>query len=675
MRLSHSDAFVMIVSTLAVVAMALSGGGFVGMAQGQADTGPADVDASDLSGSGTADNPYVIQNASELQAMEDDLDAHYELGGDIDAAATAQWDGGSGFDPVGPTESAKFTGSLDGNGHTIADLTIDRPDTRRVGLFGVLNESEVRDLTLTDATVTGLESTGSVAGELYGGTIEGVTASVTIEGSSEVGGIVGASVRPFPEVGPGTIADVTVSGTVDGNVTGGVAGRNTFDGTVRDADADATVTGAATNGGLVGSNSGTITDVTASGSVEGTGDQTGGLVGSNLSPSGEITNAVATGDVNGADSTGGLVGANTPQGATGAKGVIDNVSASGAVAGQNKTGGLVGTNKGVIRTATATGDVTGASRSGGLVGQNGGLFSGGEIQNAKATGAVTVDRQFAGGLVGVNPTAGTVRLSFATGAVTGTADAGGLVALNTLIEPDDSGTVTESYWDTETTGQPTSAGDAVGLTTADMTGPDALTNMTELSDGVWQPTETSYPVLQLQTSEDPPTESSDTLDVSVSDSTIPAGTPTDVTITVTDNQTGEPVPDATVTIQDLLKEDTTDTDGEVVFSITETEAAEYLVIVTADGYDEARATLTVADTGATPAPVVGDTPPQDLTGDGTFEDVDGDGELSILDVQALFANLDSDAVQNTPGAFDFNGDGSVSILDVQALFNQQAQSG
>jgi hypothetical protein len=49
--------------------------------------------------------------------------------------------------------------------------------------------------------------------------------------------------------------------------------------------------------------------------------------------------------------------------------------------------------------------------------------------------------------------------------------------------------------------------------------------------------------------------------------------------------------------------------------------------------------------------------------------------LSILDVQALFANLDSDAVQNTPGAFDFNGDGNVSILDVQALFNQQAQSG
>lgn len=596
MTLLRSNAFVVIVSMLTVLAMGVPGGGFVGTAQGQADAGPADVDASDLFGSGTADNPYVITTASEVQAMEDDLDAHYELGGDIDAAETAQWNDGRGFDPVGPTESSAFTGSLDGNGFTIANLTIDRPDTRRVGLFGVLNESEVRDLTLTDATVTGLEDTGSVAGELYSGTIEGVTASGTIEGDSHIGGIVGASVRRFPEVGPATIENVTVSGTVDGESAGGVVGFNSDEGTVRDADADATVTGAGTNGGLVGSNSGTITDVTASGSVDGTGDRTGGLVGSNRSP-GEVTNAVATGDVNGADATGGLVGVNGPDPAfQESNALIENVSASGAVEGANRTGGLVGVNNAKIRTATASGDVTADRTAGGLVGRNGGLFDGGTmIQNTKATGAVTVDTEYAGGLVGINPVSGTIRLSFATGAVSGTADAGGLVALNTLEDPDDSGTVTESYWDTETTGQDTSSGDATGLTTAEMTGPDALANMTELSDAVWQPTETSYPVLQLQTSADPPTETSDTLDVVVSETTITAGTPTDVTITVTDNETGEPVSDAAVAIQDLLKEDTTTADGEVVFSVNETIPDDYLITVTADGYDEARGTLTITD--------------------------------------------------------------------------------
>ena len=51
--------------------------------------GFVDVDASDLEGSGTGDDPYIITNASELQAMEDDLDAYYELGRDINASSTA----------------------------------------------------------------------------------------------------------------------------------------------------------------------------------------------------------------------------------------------------------------------------------------------------------------------------------------------------------------------------------------------------------------------------------------------------------------------------------------------------------------------------------------------------------------------------------------------------------
>ena len=98
-------------------------------------TGYVDVAAGDLAGSGTAADPYVITNVSELQAIEDDLDASYVLVNDINASVTANANAGKGFDPLGNT-SQPFTGNLSGQGHTITGLAINRPSTRPTGLFG-----------------------------------------------------------------------------------------------------------------------------------------------------------------------------------------------------------------------------------------------------------------------------------------------------------------------------------------------------------------------------------------------------------------------------------------------------------------------------------------------------------------------------------------------------------
>jgi hypothetical protein len=661
-----------IVSALTVLAIFVPASGFVGLTQAQSDGGPADVQPDELPGSGTADDPYVISTAAELQAMEDDLDAHYELGADIDAAETVDWNGGAGFDPVGPNTSTEFTGSLDGNGHSISELTIDRPETDYVGLFGVMNRSDVRDVTLTNATVTGEASTGSVAGTIYGGTVSGVTASVTVEGSDRVGGLVGATDNKFKSE-PVTITGASVSGAVAGNTSGGVVGRNGFDSTISDTDATADVTGNATVGGLVGANRGEIERVTASGTVDATGGYVGGLVGSNRSPGGRIMTATATGDVNGTDGVGGLVGANAPS-QDGTLAVIENVSASGSVDGQNRTGGLAGSNDGKIRVATASGDVNGITYVGGLVGRNGGLFDDPTIQNSKATGAVT-GTEFVGGLVGTNTINGVVRLSFATGAVSSSldgVDGGGLVAENLQGFSGNTGTVNTSYWDTEATGVDSSAGNATGLPTADMTGVDALDNMTELGDGTWQPTETSYPVLRAQTSEAPPGETTGKLDISLSKSTITTSTKTAMTVTVTDSETGDPIEGATVEISDLLVSGTTDGIGEVTLTITPSVAGEYPVSVSADDYTDATTTLEVSPTDAAPA-VVGDNPAQDINNDGIYEDVNGDGEFDIVDVNAFFENRQSDAIQNNSGLFDFNNDGEVDIIDVNQLFqNSQA---
>ena len=92
---------------------------------------------------------------------------------------------------------------------------------------------------------------------------------------------------------------------------------------------------------------------------------------------------------------------------------------------------------------------------GGLVGRNRGAVS-----NSYSTGSVTGD-WYVGGLAGIND-GGTVSNSYSIGNVTGNEDVGGLVGIN-----DRGGTVSNSFWDIETSGQPTSDG-GTGKTTAEM---------------------------------------------------------------------------------------------------------------------------------------------------------------------------------------------------------------
>jgi len=62
-----------------------------------------------MTGSGTVGDPYIISDVDDLQAMEDDLDAHYELANNIDASATSSWNSGLGFDPIGTSVTTYYT--------------------------------------------------------------------------------------------------------------------------------------------------------------------------------------------------------------------------------------------------------------------------------------------------------------------------------------------------------------------------------------------------------------------------------------------------------------------------------------------------------------------------------------------------------------------------------------
>ena len=494
------------------------------------DASEVDVDPSNLAGNGTEADPYEISNASELQAMENDLDANYTLVTDIDASNTAQWNNGTGFNPVGEYRN-EFTGSFDGRNHTITGLTIDRPDQNDTGLFGV-NSGTLREITLANATITGGQWVGGLAGTNFKGTIQDAKTSGSVNGIRPVGGLVGlninstvqnvsaaSSVNGSNNIGglvgdnEGTISDATVAGSVNGSDdVGGLAGDSS--GIIQNTTASGSVNGNEEVGGLVGVNEGGIVEnVSASGNVNGSVEYAGGLVGFNDGP---IQNATASGNVNGNQGAGGLVGNND------ANVTVTAVTASGSVNGSDQVGGLIGLNEGIIAASTAVGNVSGSRKVGGLVGSNdgketdsgiitrstasgevtgtdivGGLVgvNSGEVRNATASGNVS-GMEYVGGLVGYN-NEGTIGDTFATARVTGSDDVGGLVGLNTSKE-----TIRDSYWDEQVTGQATSDGNAVGLTTAEMTGEAARTNMSGLDfETAWRVTD-GYPELRVSERDD-----------------------------------------------------------------------------------------------------------------------------------------------------------------------------
>ena len=209
----------------------------------------------------------------DLQGIKGNLANNYVLGSNIEASDTVNWNSGAGFDPIGTDYSNRFTGVFDGLGHTISDLTVNRPTSSLVGLFGD-SSGVIRNVGLLDASIKG---TRDLTGGLVGYNRSG--ASIT---NSYVTGAVSGS----------------------GNYTGGLAGAN--QGSITNSYATGAVSGSNYTGGLIGVNYGGITNSYATGAVSGSGDN-GGLIGFNQNT---ITNSYATGKVSGGSNNGGLIGFN-----------------------------------------------------------------------------------------------------------------------------------------------------------------------------------------------------------------------------------------------------------------------------------------------------------------------------------------------------------------------------
>lgn len=351
-------------------------------------------------GSGTSGDPYVIATPThldELRTTSGDWSCSFSQTESIDMNG-ATWSSGS----VG-SSAVEFSGTYDGNGHTISGLTVS--GSSYVGLFGLVT-----------------------------GTIREVSFSGTVSGTDGfIGGIVGY-------LSSGTVDSSTMTGSVsattgNGINVGGIAGT-ALAATITDSHSSATISVEEGNaGGVVGFLSASdLSGASFSGSVTASVDVVGGLVGyfGGL-PGSLLSDSYSTGTVKGRDMVGGAVG-------RALSGSIDRVYSTGNV----------------------TGTDVGSTYVGGLVGLNssdiGARLGGATIADCYARGAV-VGNNVVGGLVGW--TDALISRSYATGAVTANGSDGGLIG---IAGP----SAVASFWDTETTGESSSAGGS-GKATSQMT--------------------------------------------------------------------------------------------------------------------------------------------------------------------------------------------------------------
>lgn len=392
-----------------------------------------------MKGEGSAEKPFQIEDYDDLKAIGKGAylySSNYVLTADIDASASAHEmcsdEGGcNGFIPIGKNkdaaDSVAFWGTIDGQNHTILNLTIWLPCEQNVGFIYALVGS-VKNLNFDHLHVTGRVSetdhVGGVVARLVG-TIENVhVTNGFVQGKKRVGGIVGAAMRAIGYSGMiPALKDVSFQGEIKGTErVGGIVGE-TDEATIDSAVADVNIIAMDGRvGGIVGFNDGRITNSRSKGTIvpgESDVNNVGGIAGES---EGDVQMCVSTMDLvrygyEFDEDIGGIVGDND-------KGTVSHSYAIGKVEGERYVGGVVGSG-GFVQSSFAMGEVRGNNKVGGVAG------SGASIFNSYAANKVLGD-SLVGGLIGYSPD-----------------------------------TIFSSYWNTEISGLDTSAG-GTGLSTAKM---------------------------------------------------------------------------------------------------------------------------------------------------------------------------------------------------------------
>jgi hypothetical protein len=194
------------------------------------------------SGNGTSQaNPLLISTQEELAGINNSnttLGRHYKLIANISLTYT----GDETWTPIGGNGRNSFSGSFDGNGHSISNLKVNVPGGN-VGLFGTtIGSATIISNLHVDIAADGVcgQNAGGIVGSMTssGATIEGctvtggpVTASFAGAGYTSAGGIVGttsvATIRNcLVTAGPISATHLTGAQSLDNSNAGGIVGFN-----------------------------------------------------------------------------------------------------------------------------------------------------------------------------------------------------------------------------------------------------------------------------------------------------------------------------------------------------------------------------------------------------------------------------------------------------------------
>lgn len=165
-------------------------------------------------GAGTQQNPYQIKSIADMNTLATNVNSgtnysgtYFLLTTDLTYTYTYAWNSTdyyaseNNFTAIGAYGNS-FKGHFDGGGHIISGIRIYKNGTTNAdqlqGVFGNLSGGSVRNLTVADASITGYQQVGAIAG-CNNGTIEDcvVASNVGIyrvaDNASKHGGIVGAN--------------------------------------------------------------------------------------------------------------------------------------------------------------------------------------------------------------------------------------------------------------------------------------------------------------------------------------------------------------------------------------------------------------------------------------------------------------------------------------------------
>jgi len=310
-----------------------------------------------FAGSGTEDDPYLIDTFADLKKLGDDIQSSglqyggkfFKVTADLDAA-------GQSFSPI--AANVDFMGIFDGNNKTISNLNV-TSTTDNTGVFGRVGaDGAVRNLTIGQGSAfSGKANVGSIVG-LLAGTVENCVNNAPVSASAStanIGGIIGQA------TGNALISNCVNNGAI--------------------------TSGKSQTGGIVGYANGTaitINNVTNTADITGT-TKTGGIVGYMINTT--LTGAVNDGNITGTTNAAGIVGYSKNTCA------ISGAKNHGDVKGATEIAGVLGYayNDLTVADSYNTGNVTASSSTaGGIIGRGAlptitNCFNAGTITNTKAS--------------------------------------------------------------------------------------------------------------------------------------------------------------------------------------------------------------------------------------------------------------------------------------------------